>query len=656
MSEAESIARALKGRKSGNGWSCPCPSLTHGGKDKTPSLSVSEGNDGKLLLRCHKGCTFDDVMAALRSRGLIEEKRRSYARSAEEIIANMAARTARPAPRTYSTEETFMKVEAQVEPLQRGRAWDPLEYERSHIYHDASGNPCRLVAVKRKPDGDKQVVQFGRLADGSWDTAAPKGPAVPYRLPALLAAQGMSPVFIPEGEKDVETLEALGHLATTNAGGAASWHKDLNQFFKGLEVLIVPDADKAGEDRIGKLCDHLAGVAASIKIVRLPGLEFRENHGEDITDWIKRHGHTNEEFIELARQAPEWVPTALLIKSSKDFVAGFVPPEYVLVGVIQRRFLYALTGQTGSGKTAVTLRLAASVARGMDFAGCQTKKCRVLYCAAENPDDVRMRWIALAPHMGFDVDDIDVFFTEGTFSISQMIDKLRSEAERLGGKFGLVIIDTGPAFFEGDDENNRSQMGAHARKFRALIEAIPGGPSIIVNGHPIKNATADNLLPAGGGTYLNEIDGNLTCAKRDSLTEMHWQGKFRGPEFSSMSFLIKTVTHPDLKDSDRRLIPSVICEYISDTAAEEIQAAGRRDEDMVLGILAEKPSASFSDIAISMGWTLHSGKPHKTKAVRCVNELKKAKLIKQTRNGAWELTPEGKKADKGANKDAKSDE
>jgi AAA domain len=389
MSEAESIARALKGRKSGNGWSCPCPSLTHGGKDKTPSLSVSEGNDGKLLLRCHKGCTFDDVMAALRSRGLIEEKRRSYARSAEEIIANMAARTARPAPRTYSTEETFMKVEAQVEPLQRGRAWDPLEYERSHIYHDASGNPCRLVAVKRKPDGDKQVVQFGRLADGSWDTAAPKGPAVPYRLPALLAAQGMSPVFIPEGEKDVETLEALGHLATTNPGGAASWHEDLNQFFKGLEVLIVPDADKAGEDRIGKLCDHLAGVAASIKIVRLPGPEFRENHGEDITDWIKRHGHTNEEFIELARNAPEWESPSAIgelppLTLSEWSERELPPPDFVMGYWLTTTTRCLLTAATGLGKSNLALALGMRAAAGASFLHWRERRCvRVLYIDGE---------------------------------------------------------------------------------------------------------------------------------------------------------------------------------------------------------------------------------------------------------------------------------
>lgn len=283
MSEAESIARALKGRKSGDGWVCSCPSLSHGGQDKNPSLSLRDGNDGNLLVRCHKGCTFGDVMDALRSRGLTEE-RRHHVRNGADIIAGMNARMARPAPRTYSTEETFVKPEAQVEPLHRGRAWNPKEYERYHIYHDATDAPCRLVAVKRKPNGGKDVVQFGRLADGSWDTNAPKGPIVPYRLPELLAAQGASPVFIVEGEKDVETLETLGHLATTNPNGATSWHKDLNQFFAGLEVLIVPDADETGKKRIGMLCDHLAGIASSIKIVELPGLEFREKHGEDITD------------------------------------------------------------------------------------------------------------------------------------------------------------------------------------------------------------------------------------------------------------------------------------------------------------------------------------------------------------------------------------
>jgi hypothetical protein len=74
--------------------------------------------------------------------------------------------------------------------------------------------------------------------------------------------------------------------------------------------------------------------------------------------------------------------TGSLIKSSKEFVAGFVPPDYLVDGLLQEAFLYSLTGATGAGKTAITQRLAASVALGAPFANRETKKRRVLYLAA----------------------------------------------------------------------------------------------------------------------------------------------------------------------------------------------------------------------------------------------------------------------------------
>lgn len=336
------------------------------------------------------------------------------------------------------------------------------------------------------------------------------------------------------------------------------------------------------------------------------------------------------------------------IRSSAEFVAGFIPPDYTVDGLLQQGFLYSLTGATGAGKTAITLRLAASVARGDAFAKRETKKTRVLYLAAENPDDARMRWIALAQHMDFDVDSVEVFFIEGVFKISQMEGRLKQEAKRIGGEFGLIIIDTSPAFFEGNDENNRVQQGNHAKMLRGLINIIPGRPTVIANCHPVKNAAADNLIPAGGGSFLNEVDGNLTAAKTDSTTELHWQGKFRGVEFAPMHFLIKTVTNERLKDSRDRLIPTVICEWISDNVKEEITAQRGRDEDQILAFIQADPKATQVSLAIKMGWKLHSGDPNKMKAKRCVDGLKRDKLIQTTRRGYHKLTKAGEKALEGA--------
>jgi hypothetical protein len=158
-----------------------------------------------------------------------------------------------------------------------------------------------------------------------------------------------------------------------------------------------------------------------------------------------------------------------------------------------------------------------------------------------------------------------------------------------------------------------------------------------------KNATPDQLIPRGGGAFLAEVDGNLTAAKTDATVELHWQGKFRGVDFAPLQFLIRTVTHQDLKDSGGQLLPTIIAEHISDQAKDDIAAAARKDEDAVLAFIGNNPTTSQAAIATAMGWALYSGKPNKMKVHRCIKALLKAKLIKATRAGYYKLTPEGEK-------------
>ena len=135
----------------------------------------------------------------------------------------------------------------------------------------------------------------------------------------------------------------------------------------------------------------------------------------------------------------------------------------------------------------------------------------VIYFAGENPVDVRMRWIAMAQQMDFDVDTIDVHFIPGVFKISEMMDRIRAEIDLIGD-IGLIVVDTSAAYFEGDNENDNKQQGDHARRFRSLT-TMPGGPCVLVACHPPKNAGDDNLLPRGGGAFIAEMDGNLTGEK-----------------------------------------------------------------------------------------------------------------------------------------------
>ena len=66
MTAAEALTRALEGRWQGASGMARCP----GHDDTTPSLSIADGNEGRLLLKCFAGCAFEHVAEVLKRDGL----------------------------------------------------------------------------------------------------------------------------------------------------------------------------------------------------------------------------------------------------------------------------------------------------------------------------------------------------------------------------------------------------------------------------------------------------------------------------------------------------------------------------------------------------------------------------------------------------------
>ena len=60
---AETLARSMGGRWHGAYGTARCPAHD----DQRPSLSMKDGDDGRLLLYCHGGCEFSDILAAIES-------------------------------------------------------------------------------------------------------------------------------------------------------------------------------------------------------------------------------------------------------------------------------------------------------------------------------------------------------------------------------------------------------------------------------------------------------------------------------------------------------------------------------------------------------------------------------------------------------------
>jgi hypothetical protein len=329
-----------------------------------------------------------------------------------------------------------------------------------------------------------------------------------------------------------------------------------------------------------------------------------------------------------------------LFISRADFIKGFVAPNYLVDGVMQRGFIYALTAQTGHGKTALALLLARAVSCAdteFKFGPYRVEKGKVLYLSGENTDDVQARVIG-ADALRNDDPNLDrISFIPRVFDIGRAYNKLVADAERVNG-VDLVIVDTSAAYYTGENENDNVEIGRHARMLRALTQ-LPGKPCVLVLCHPTKAADRANLVPRGGGAFLNEIDGNLTASLYDeNLVDLH-HTKMRGPGFEPITFRIEKFTTPKLVDSQGRMMTTVRAVPLTDAEAAAQSRDTRQDQDKLLAALSANPNSSYPQLISACGWSNTA----KSKVHRLFKQLEEAKLVKRERD-IWVLTPAGAKS------------
>jgi hypothetical protein len=243
----------------------------------------------------------------------------------------------------------------------------------------------------------------------------------------------------------------------------------------------------------------------------------------------------------------------------------------------------------------------------------------------------------MAHHLDFDPDCVDVHFIAGAFGVAEMFEKIKNDVEKIGGA-DMIVVDTSAAYFNGEDENSNTQLGAHARNLRALT-TLPGKPVVYAACHPVKNPDPSNLLPRGGGAFIAEVDGNLTLNKGETV-KLHWQGKHRGPDFEAIHFELKTVTAPSLIDSRGRPVPTVMAEALTKVESAKRFDKARSDDDDVLLAIERGKGASLAALAETLCWYTTGGAPDKGRVRRAKDRLYNKKLVDIARKG-WVLPKEG---------------
>jgi replicative DNA helicase len=263
---------------------------------------------------------------------------------------------------------------------------EDADIEACYDYVDEAG---RLLYQVVRRHG-KKFVQRQPDPAGGWIWNLKGTTPVPYCLPQVITAKF---VAVVEGEKDANSLRRLGITATCNNGGAGQFSPELVKWFTGKHVAVLSDFDAPGREHALKVAELLSAVAATVKIIELPGSPPKG----DVSDWLASGG-TVDQLRELFRNARVFSETFEFLtpleapandtaaekyihtfKREMDLAGGVeqfwnlpaqegIPTPFprltrALGGGMRKGEIYVIGGNQGSGKTSLALQFALAVLR-----------------------------------------------------------------------------------------------------------------------------------------------------------------------------------------------------------------------------------------------------------------------------------------------------
>ena len=255
-----------------NKWEVCCPAHD----DRNASAYVELKDDGWVRMGCSAGsCTETDIREAI---GLMHNN---------DLYLGERRGSDRPAVQRSSQPAAKPKAK-------RG------DLERSYYYYDVEGFQVgRKDRFKPPAEGGKKTFLWFKYdeAGGTYTAGLDHTSRPLYQAHKLRSAINNDDVILfVEGEKCVEAVENWGMVATTLPDGAGShWTTEQAEMLRGANVIILPDNDEPGQRYANDAVDKLTGVAKTLKILYLPGIDKLGNKA-DLADW-QLAGHTKDELL-----------------------------------------------------------------------------------------------------------------------------------------------------------------------------------------------------------------------------------------------------------------------------------------------------------------------------------------------------------------------
>jgi putative DNA primase/helicase len=284
MGQAADIARALSGAKVGKQWIARCPAHD----DHTPSLSIGEGDGGKVLVHCFAGCEREQVITKLRSRGHWSGRYDNCSSPAEIHIKAEAESTGQDRIRAagLNWSSAIAATDSPVAHYLRGRAIDmavprSIRFHPRLLHQSGARFPAMMGGVCIWPS--RQVVGVHRTWIAHDGDKWKKAPLEPNKM-MLGLCRGGAVRLAPQGEtlmigEGIETcLSAM--QATDIPAWAALSAAGLRAIIipdDVIDVIVLADGDTPGESAAVTAAFRLKRPGRRIRIARAPrGCDFND--------------------------------------------------------------------------------------------------------------------------------------------------------------------------------------------------------------------------------------------------------------------------------------------------------------------------------------------------------------------------------------------
>ena len=411
-----------------------------------------------------------------------------------------------------------------------------------YFYSDRLKKTRFYVWNRQKKMWKKSFCWYHRTDNGQWVKGLLKDEngkniTLPLYCEDLLktARERSEPVYIVEGEKDADTLHKLGMPAVCSPHGAGNgnlenkWLLEYSVRFDGIDAVILPDNDEAGQNLAQYIAAQIFPHAKSVKLLNLKEEWTDLKEKGDITDIVEstNRADTKARLLRLAEHTAKWLPpkekTPYICLSDVDSTkTEWLWRPYIPLGKIT-----LLTADPGAGKTFLSLYLTAQVSTGRPFYGETNYRepAVAVYQTAEDgiADTIKPRLEPMRPRF----ENIFVYDEESE-SLCLSDGKIESIMRDLHPK--LIIFDPLQAYLGADVDMHRAnevrpvlgRIGHLAEKYQCAVIFVMHHSKMTQNA-ALHRALGSIDIPAVARSMLvlgrdpDNPNGIILCHEKSSL-------------------------------------------------------------------------------------------------------------------------------------------